>query len=151
MAKREILTRNGQQEPCVNIDAPVGPTKERRVKNLKGDVMLIQAMLHVIAKRLFSPGFIGLLSMDEVPTPNGIYDLKTEGAILSYQSKWRSELLRADGVIDPASYHNRNVIDRLGSQLMTITHLHFQLKVMFDPANYTTELMGLVPQLAAWI
>src|SRR5262249_33122547 len=150
MAKKETLTRNGSQEPCVNVDAPVGPTKIARVKNLPGDVMLIQAIFHILARRLW-PGYIGLPSMDQVPTPNGHYDLKTETAILRYQTTNRSGLLQADGIIDPASYHHRNIIDLLDSRLMTITSLHLELRILFDPIDYTTELTRLVPQLLPWL
>jgi hypothetical protein len=150
MAKKEMLTRNGKQAPCVNVDAPVGPTKVARVRNLPGDVMLIQAIFHVLASRLW-PGYIGLQSLDQVPTPNGQFDLKTETAILSYQTTYRSGLLRADGVIDPASNHHRNIIDRLDSRLMTITSLHRDLFVLFDPTDYPTELTRLVPQLRPWL
>jgi hypothetical protein len=150
MAARESLTRNGGQEAAINIDAPVGPTKVTRVKNLKGDVMLIQGVLFVLAKRL-NPPLIGLQSMDQVPTPDGTYEAKTEAAILAYQTRYRPELLQADGVIDPASYHRRNIIEHLGSRLMTITHLHEQLRVHFGDADYTSELKRLVPQLASWL
>jgi hypothetical protein len=150
MAKKETLTRNGNQETCVNIDAPVGPTKIARVKNLPGDVMLIQAIFHVLARRL-QPGYIGLQSLDEVPIPNARYDSKTETAILRYQTTNRPGLLRADGVIDPAKYQRRNVINRLDSELMTITLLHLDLFALFHPADYTTELTRLVPQLAPWL
>jgi hypothetical protein len=150
MAARETLTRNGTQQTGINIDAPVGPTKVARVKNLKGDVLLIQGVLFVLAKRTFPP-VIGLQSMDQVPTPDGIYDGKTEAAILAYQTRYRPELLQADGVIDPASYQHRNVVSLLSSRLMTITHLHEQLRVLFDDPDYTPELKRLVPQLASWL
>jgi hypothetical protein len=150
MAKKEMLTRNGNREPCVNVNAPVGPTKVARVRNLPGDVMLIQAIFHVLARRLW-PGYIGLPSLDEVPTPDGRYDPKTEAAIRRYQAANRSGLLNADGVIDPASYRNRNIVSRTDAQLMTITNLHLDLRVLFDPADYTTELTHLVPQLRPWL
>jgi hypothetical protein len=60
-------------------------------------------------------------------------------------------LLSADGVIDPASYGDRNIINRLDSQLMTITLLHLDLRALFDAADYTTELTRLVPQLGPWL
>src|SRR5262245_51307695 len=123
MAKIETLTLNGNRERCVNLDAPVGPTKVARVKNLPGDVMLVQAMFHAFATR-GAPGLVGLLSMDQVPTPNGIYDEKTEAVILAYQTMLRQDVLKADGVIDPASYRHRNIVNYPDPRLMTITMLH---------------------------
>jgi hypothetical protein len=149
MAKIESLTRNGKQEPCVNVDAPVGPTKVTRVRNLPGDVMLIQAIFHVLSRGGLDS--IGLQSMDQVPTPTGRYDLKTETAILRYQTRWRRLLLNADGVIDPASYRDRNVVHQIRSQLMTITDLHVSLRVMFAPSDYVEALTTLVPQLGPWL
>jgi hypothetical protein len=150
MAKKEMITRNGTQKLGINVDAPVGPVNVPRTRNLPSDVLLIQAIFNVFARRL-NPAYLGLQSLDEVPTPNGVYDAKTENAILRYQTTNRSDLLRVDGIVDPGSYGNRNVIDRLGGQLMTITLFHMQLIVLFDVPDYTTELTRLVPQLAAFL
>jgi hypothetical protein len=54
MAKKEVLTRNGNPEPCVNVDAAVGPVKVARVQNLPGDVMLIQAIF-LLWRAVYSP------------------------------------------------------------------------------------------------
>jgi hypothetical protein len=92
--------------------------------------------------------------MDEVPEPTGKYDLKTEKAILRYQTNHRTELLTADGVIDPASYNGRNILHHASgphSRVMTITDLHCDLHVLFDPRDYTTELTRIVPQLVPWL
>src|SRR5205085_811635 len=101
----------------------------------KGDVMLIQAMLSVLGRA--DPGDIGLKSMDQMPTPNGIYDAKTAAAIVGYQKRWRLGLLKVDGIIDPGEYGGRNVIHKTRSQEMTITDLHLSLSVLFSPSNYT--------------
>ena len=139
----------GDTAPCINVDAPVGPTKLSRVQNLKGDVMLIQASFFALAKWL-NVNRVGLQSMDQVPVPTGLFDAKTEAAIRAYQGKkgWRP--LNRDGVIDPASYRNRTV--RLGGPLMTITNLHLDLGELallrgFEMNQYPQMLSLLVPQL----
>jgi hypothetical protein len=150
MARKETLTRNGNREPCLNIDAPVGPRKVTRVKNLHGDVMLVQAIFHVLAARV-APSYVGLATMDEVPKPTGRYDSKTEAAIQGYQTNQRSGLLRVDGVIDPASYRGRNIVSTADTPFMTMTLLHVDLRVLFDTPEYSTELTRLVPQLLPWL
>lgn len=150
MAMRETLTRNGKQELCVNIEAPVGPPKEARVKNLPGDVMLIQSILFTLASRI-EPAYIGFRSMDEVPKPTGQFDLPTETGIRRYQQKQSSQLLAVDGIVDPASYQDRKIIDHVDSRLMTITNMHLDLLVLFDPSDYRSELTRMVPQLLPWL
>lgn len=150
MAKRDVLTRGGKQEACVNLDAPVGPASVGRVRNRPGDVMLVQSIFNVFGKRL-GPTFLGLQSMNEVPTPNGKYDDKTEKVIANYQAGNRANALRVDGVIDPASYGNRNIENDVSSKFMTITLLHIDLFVLFDTADYAAELLRLVPQLRPWL
>lgn len=150
MAKKETLTRGGKQEACVNLDAPVGPTAVRRVQNQQGDVMLVQSIFHVLGTRL-TPAYLKLQSMDEVPRPTGRFDEKTEKVIRNYQANNSASALRLDGVIDPASYRNRNLDNREDARFMTVTLFHIDLFVLFDGADYAAELTRLVPQLRPWL
>lgn len=151
MARKEVLTQNGKREPCVNVDAAVGPVKFARVKNLQGDVMLVQAILHTLGTRV-GAAYVGCRSKDDLPIPNGKYDSKTENAIVGYQKSQPTAMLLTDGIIDHASYRNRNVrIFTPETRLMTITQLHIELRVLFDTSDYASELTRIVPQLLPWL
>src|SRR5262249_44845134 len=124
-----------------------------------GDVMVVQAMLHVIAHHHVSgpdPVNIGLNSMDEVPEPTGTIDRKTLRAILSYQAVHSLALLAVDGVIHPASYRlspsgrQRNIRFGEGDRLMTITHMHFKMSrttLSTPTAGYVTQVLNKFPRL----
>lgn len=148
MAKKEMFTWMGSKFETLNISESVG----KGGANKTGDVMLIQAMLQYLAVAPQTPKFIGLNSADEVPEPSGEFDGKTAHAIKSYQRKYIRELLKADGIIHPASYENRNL--KRAKPLMSITLLHIHL---FDGAighnddNHFKGLVRVVPQLLPWI
>src|SRR5262245_3737917 len=109
MAKKDVMTINGQPFDCLNIDRSVGKNQA----NLKNDVKLIQVMLQKIVLWNGGPVFIGLRSWDEVPDPKAadgnFDDGRTEKAIWSYQRRYARNLLRVDGIIHPAAYHDRNI------------------------------------------
>jgi hypothetical protein len=151
MAKKDTLTANGAYQECLNVDQPVGKNQ----RNLKEDVMLIQAMFKKLAE-LKSPAFLGLRSRDAVPEPTGNFDDgKTENAIWAYQRKNAKRSLRVDGVIHPAAYENRNIkvdFTWATNPLMTITLLHFDLqtstRALFGfNTTYIEEIKRMVPCL----
>jgi hypothetical protein len=147
MAKQETMTINGFHQQCLNIDQPVGKNQP----NFRPDVKLIQAMFWKLAEWATafggSPGhvFLGLGSPTEVPDPgtgNGNFeDGKTEKAIWSYQRKHARHLLRVDGIIHPAAYHNRNIKGPASDvRLMTLTLLHVHLTQFVDLATDKTYI-----------
>ena len=152
MAKKDIITTvGGAKHECVNTSQPVG----KHLTNLKEDVMLVQAMLEKLAERA-SPDFIGLSSFDQVPEPTGNFDDGlTEKAIWSYQRKHAGKLLRVDGVVHPAAYHDRSLFSNGDRRVMTITQLHFDLVDQFlistGDDNYIPEITRTVPELRQWI
>src|SRR5262245_58903071 len=164
MAKIETLTRNGKQEPCINVHEPVGPWKVGRVRNLYGDVMLVQAAIYTLA-RIMNPTFIigSTRYWELAPQPTGHYDSQTENAIQLFQKTRRVDLLKAYGVVDAGSYHTRNVVGReelskntetdnlVSHRLMTITLLHVLLRDSLGGDNYPEELLRRVPKLAGWL
>jgi len=149
MAKKDTITFNGVREECLNVDQPVG----KKQRNLKEDVMLIQAMFKKLAE-LKSPAFLGLRSRDAVPEPTGNFDDgKTENAIWAYQRKNARRSLRVDGVIHPAAYENSNINrNRENTPLMTITLLHLDRVtaargVFGINATYIEKVKRMVPCL----
>ena len=149
MAKKDIMTIGGAKGECVNTDQPVGKGQT----NLKEDVMLIQALLGTLAKSA-SPGYVGLISFDQVPKPTGNFeDGLTEKAIWSYQRKNARKLLRVDGIVHPALYKDRNITLTKGNdRLMMISLLHLDLLGFLLWADlYIPEITRTVPELRQWL
>lgn len=155
MAKRETLTLEGEEQPCLNVSATVGVGGANEV----GDVMLVQAMFQYIADAR-GPKQIGLDSKDDVPLPGGEFGTITAHAIDMYQRVNFMSVVSFDGLIHPASYKHRNITlrgssdPRWGGRLvfMTITLLHFDLKAATPKGgDYTIEITRKFPRLLPWI
>ncbi len=138
-----MITIKGTSTYCFNLDKSVGAGG----KNLFGDVMLIQGFLRYI--EAFDHGKVDGESVPAAPDLTGLLDHKTLEAIRVYQQFWSFRLLKADGIIHPGSYNNRN-IKEVFHPLMTITYLHIHAKNAarhYGDPNYLTGMMSLMPRL----
>ncbi|MBC7899850.1 MAG: hypothetical protein H7070_07315 [Saprospiraceae bacterium] len=148
MAKKEQITMGTVSGLAVNLDFTVGTGG----RNDKADVMLIQAMFRYIGNIGFGANptrFLGFPS-SEIPAITGICDSKTQRAILRFQQTNAKNLLSADGVIHPASYHGRNLKPGL-KRMMTITWLHFlgcELGIYHPEPYYIDGLIRIAPDLS---
>ncbi len=150
MAKKEFINfgDDGLQQGF-NVSETVGKYGE----NKKGDVMLVQAMFRYIAA---SPSVVSKQFEGGVlPEVTGTFDDATKAVIRKYQNKWVHVVLRADGLIHPASYENRVLADRSASRrLMTITLLHEhanQAAAGFGDKDYTDAILQKFPQLRMFV
>ena len=122
-------------------------------RNHRGDVMLIQAIFNYLSS---SPGVVSYQFKNTVmPEVNGKFSPATGELIQKYQTKWVHVVLRADGVIHPASYKNRVLADRRASRrLMTITLLHEhanQAAAEIGDSDYTEAILFMFPHLSVWV
>jgi hypothetical protein len=159
MAMVAQITINGVEGTGFNVSERVGLNGASNRRD-NGDLMVVQAMLHIIAHhdlRGPNPGRIGLRQMDQVPEPTNTMDWRTDQAIEFYQRRFAHELLAVDGVVHPASYRvaggvPRNVrTDRPGDRLMTITHLHracMATSLHTMQGGYVQQVLARFPRLA---
>ena len=152
MAKKELVTLDGEAEIGFNVEQSVGFGGVNKI----GDVMLTQAMLLYLVesgKDMFA--VTGFKSAKELPEVTGKFDEMLGNAIKTYQAHTPKLLLKIDGIIHPASYAGRNIKytgDSHAKRLMTITRLHKDLLIFASKnGNYTVGILRRFPQLGIWI
>ena len=155
MAKVEKITFLGHADSGdwvievngLNITAPVGPG----MRNNRGDVLVIQALLHFIASVPWS-GVKRPLSRLAAPKITGSFDIQTQETIYMYQVLRQHYLLRADGIIHPGSFAGRAI--QSGGPQMTITLLNEEAlegsneKSGDQSINLAKIILGKYPQIS---
>ena len=114
--------------------------------NEKSDVMLIQALFHLVGfSESFARKFFGV-GLSALPAPTGDFDAKTLQAIWGFQHRMAHRLLKVDGKIHPGNYKNRVIKDITG-RLMAITLLNH---LALDGAlfNFSTDVIPALKQVA---
>ena len=149
MAKFDLIyLTNGQTESCVNVSATVG----NGGRNLREDILLIQALINYIADGL-GRDVLGLEPEYDMPEINGEMDSATYSAIGQFQVRNLQYLMMKtfDGRIHPASYKNRK-ITLIGKPKMTITLLHTYASdasmMSGKGLNYTQQIASMNQELA---
>jgi len=103
MAKKVMTTglRNkGDKEPGLNLSFAVGPAGT----NGRGDVMLAQALLNLIAEGHRDASMVGLLN-NELPDTSDSFDGLTQLALIRFHTKWvRFVYPTIRGLIYPADF-----------------------------------------------
>ena len=150
MAQFEQINIHGNIQQGVNIRKIVGFAGA----NLKEDLLLIQALFNYIAKGMF-PELLGLGGDNNIPEITGEMDADTSTAIVAFQIRNASRLLRHnfDGRIHPASYKGRVIKDET-KPLMCITLLHIMATdtaVFNGDHDYSQALANLNPELAHYL
>src|SRR5215204_3312224 len=114
--------------------------------NEQSDVLLIQALFHLVGfSEFFARKFFGV-GRTELPEPTGNFDAKTIQAIWGFQRRMADRLLNVDGKIHPGNYNKRMIKDIRG-RLMTITLLNL-LAVDGALSNFSTEVIPALKQVA---
>jgi hypothetical protein len=147
MAKVDIADFGAVKEAHANVESKVGSGE----RNDKADVLLIQALFHLIgASEPKARKFLGLSGKQDLPDLNGRLDHKTVRAIWKFQRKMAHLLHKADGKIYPGNYsHRLNVSLHQGKQ-MAITLLNmlaFDESFMLFGVPPLQALKKIAPQL----
>lgn len=137
MAYIEYVNIKNFKSQQTNITDKVG----RGERNERNDVMLIQTLFKIIGNRDASAIAKFGLSMQELPEPTGIFDVKTDQAIQAFQRKMAQRLLSVDGKVHPADYDNRSLNGGPSARLMMITLLNY---LAIDNA-FMSNLGELIP------
>jgi hypothetical protein len=155
MPVRERITILGDTSLGFNLSQPVG----HNAANVRGDVLLVQALFRFIVEGFDDLTILGMGSVDQVPHTHGLMDPVTLTAIRTFQRRWAHNLIRTDGVIHPAQYSGgfRNITTSGKGPLMTITMLHQLAQNAaakgFNEDDYTELMFRMFPSLRAqtWI
>ncbi len=150
MAEKVLITMLDDEAPGFNLSAWVG----NGAFNLKGDVLLLQAMINFIVEGHRDFSMVGIKSDTDLPDLNGRFDHLTLWAIMKYKYRWMRLLwFEPIDTVLPIDY-TKFKFTEADTRRPTITMLHqhcMDAAGRLNEADYTVAMPKMFPELRPFI
>jgi hypothetical protein len=150
VAEKVLITMLDDEAPGFNLSHWVGTG----AINLKGDVLLLQAMITFIVEGHEDFSMVGITSDADLPDLSGRLDHLTLSAIMNYKHRWMRRLwFEPNDTVMHVDY-TRYKFTEADSSRPTITMLHqhcMDAASRLNEADYTVAMPNLFPELRPFI